>query len=194
MFRCTIVEGSSDQPCSRQIKPICKQNLNKFIFDKCSPTKVSQLILRTTRVGFLIITDHREHQHSFTSAPSSDGRRLKLTGIGTAVEPLYILSCHWVGLGRLSWFQLSLNLYLFMSTYKERKIIWSYLGGSVCSKFDCFLIDWSWSASWFMTFWSFFRFSHCTLAKLYHEWTFNNKLVNFGNWFLCQFSPKTSVE
>ena len=30
----------------------------------------------------------------------------------------------------------------------------------------------------------------CTMAKLYHEWKINHKLVNFGNWFLCQFSPK----
>ena len=32
---------------------------------------------------------------------------------------------------------------------------------------------------------------HCTMAKLLHEWESNHKVVNFGNWFLCQFSPKT---
>ena len=29
------------------------------------------------------------------------------------------------------------------------------------------------------------------MAKLFHEWKSNHKIVNFGNWFLYQFSPKT---
>ena len=31
---------------------------------------------------------------------------------------------------------------------------------------------------------------HCTIAKLFHEWKSKHKVVNFRNWFLCQFSPK----
>ena len=39
--------------------------------------------------------------------------------------------------------------------------------------------------------WSSSICMQCTMGDLLHEWKGNHKVVNFGNWFLCQFSPKT---
>ena len=121
MFRCTIIEGSSDQPCSRQIKPICKQNLsNSFLINA-----LTQKWVNSFWEPPVLLVSWLQQITANISIPSLPRHLATVADWSLPASEQLLSRCVYWAVTGLGWGGLvdfnSAYLYLFMSTYKERR-------------------------------------------------------------------------